>query len=866
MADSLKFKANIPRMGNEELAALQREPAKLPSIPVPSDEKSLREAVLALKRVIETREGGLGSIVEKAVTWRDLFASGAVGANIGGRFVTGSGDVVSVPPPSEPEMLTPPAPINVEASGGINVVVVTWSGTNYYGHSYAEIWRASEDNLSLAVMVGQAPGTMYVDWVNSGTYYYWVRFVNRANPPETGPFNGTTGTPGTAINDPQFYLDILTGQITEDQLWSSLNQRINLIDHPVTGLVTRTNQLAAQVDGAVAAIQQETEVRAEETGALFGQYTVKIDLAGHVSGYGLASTAPQGSDSAFSTFAVRADRFYVAPPAYVGPTAPTENYVGRVWVDTSVNPNVTRYWDGSGWQTTPVSGTVPFVVQTSPQVIDGQTVPAGVYIQSGFIADAAITNAKIRNATITDAKIVSLTASKLTAGSIGVNDYIQSTNFIPGSQGWKIYGSGSAELNNVTLRGNLAAGGYLQSTNYSPGVSGWRINSDGTAEFGASSIRGQLAASQINTNGLIIRDAGGNPIFGAGVNLEWTRINPSNGWLNSNISISAGQIWGIGVGEGTNVANSYIQINPTTGQIVGIGTGNGTTVANSSIQVSSVTGRIWGIGSGDGTVISNSSITIDPSTGELVGTGTPGVVVSNNKIQIDPTTGVITGIGTIGNGTKVDNTKITLNESSGQITLVGAGGGTFTTITANNRLWATYDANGNIIAGNVGTFINNAAIGTALIADATISTAKIRDAAISSAKIANASVGTLKIANQAITVPAIDQRTNSLSGSGSWQEAASVSFTLDEAGWVYVSASLAQQYNSGLRETRVRLIIGDWNSGTEAGGSGAYQMCYALSFAKNMPAGSHTAKLYWYAADSTVAAGDRTICLQAAKR
>ena len=671
MADSLKFKANIPRMGNDELAALQREPAKLPSIPVPSDEKSLREAVLALKRVIETREGGLGSIVEKAVTWRDLFASGAVGANIGGRFVTGSGDVISVPPPSEPEMLTPPAPIDVEASGGINVIVVTWGGTNYYGHSYAEVWRASEDNLSLAVMVGQAPGTMYVDWVNSGTYYYWVRFVNRANPPETGPFNGTAGTPGTAVNDPQFYLDILTGRITEDQLWSSLNQRINLIDHPTTGLVTKTNQLAAQVGGAVAAIQHESQVRATETGALFGQYTVKIDLAGHVSGYGLASTLPQGSDSAFSEFAIRADRFYVAPPAYVGPTAPTGNYVGRVWVDTSVNPNVTRYWNGSGWQTTPVSGTVPFVVQTSPQVVDGQTVPAGVYIQSGFIADAAITNAKIRNATITDAKIVSLTASKLTAGSIGVNDYIQSTNFISGSQGWRIYGNGSAELNNVLLRGNLAAGGYLQSTNYNPGVSGWRINSNGTAEFGAASIRGQLTASQINTNGLIIRDEYGNPIFGSGVNLDWSRINPNSGWLNSNISISAGQIWGIGSGSGTVVANSSITINPTTGEI--------------------------------------------------------------------------SGIGATGNGTKVDNTKITLSENSGQITLVNAGGGTFTTITANNRLWATYDANGNIIAGNVGTFMNNGAIGTALIADASISTAKIRDAAISSAKIADATISTAKI-------------------------------------------------------------------------------------------------------------------------
>jgi hypothetical protein len=112
-------------------------------------------------------------------------------------------------------------------------------------------------------------------------------------------------------------------------------------------------------------------------------------------------------------------------------------------------------------------------------------------MDAAFIKNGTITNAKIGNATIDDAKIANLSAGKITAGDISVGNYIQSTGFITGSAGWKIGGNG-------------------------------------VAEFAAASIRGQLTASQINSNGLSIRDTSGNIILNAGTGVFSGTTSASN--------------------------------------------------------------------------------------------------------------------------------------------------------------------------------------------------------------------------------------------------------------------------------------------------------------------------------------------------
>lgn len=184
-----------------------------------------------------------------------------------------------------------------------------------------------------------------------------------------------------------------------------------------TATTSQITTLQASVGTNTAAIQTEATVRASETGSLFAKYGVKVDLAGHVSGYGLMSTANNSVPE--SEFGVRADSFFVAPPSVSSSTAPSSNlYSGYAWIDTSVVPNVTKYWNGSTWVTTPPR--LPFIVQTTATTINGVSVPAGVYIDTAFIRDGTITNAKIGDATIDKAKIASVDAATITAGFLDV--------------------------------------------------------------------------------------------------------------------------------------------------------------------------------------------------------------------------------------------------------------------------------------------------------------------------------------------------------------------------------------------------------------------------------------------------------------
>jgi hypothetical protein len=156
-----------------------------------------------------------------------------------------------------------------------------------------------------------------------------------------------------------------------------------------TALSNSISTLTSTVNGNTAAISAEATTRASVDTGLLAQYTIKADVNGYVSGFGLASTANNATPS--SAFAVRADTLYIASPSGPG-----------------------------------VTPTMPFIVRTTPTTINGVTVPVGVYmvdsyIQNGTItnakiANAAIDNAKIADATIDNAKIANLDASKINAG------------------------------------------------------------------------------------------------------------------------------------------------------------------------------------------------------------------------------------------------------------------------------------------------------------------------------------------------------------------------------------------------------------------------------------------------------------------
>lgn len=274
-----------------------------------------------------------------------------------------------------------------------------------------------------------------------------------------------------------------------------------------------------------ATVQTEISTRATQTGELYAQYTVKTDVGGLVSGYGLASSANNAAPT--SAFGVQAGQFFVAPPAVAAATAPTAGlFKGYAWRDTTAN--VTKYWTGSAWSTSPQA--LPFVVQAVPQTINGFTVEPGIYADAAFFARLVATRGQIGLLAVDDARIADLSVSKLTAGSIAVGQFAQSTGYVAGSAGWRINGDGTAEFSGVVVRGTIfasqgAIGGwnigsnYLQSTTYVLGESGTRLNSDGTGQIGgvritANTVESHNFDSPTEPFGFRLRNNGANEFKG----------------------------------------------------------------------------------------------------------------------------------------------------------------------------------------------------------------------------------------------------------------------------------------------------------------------------------------------------------------
>ena len=243
---------------------------------------------------------------------------------------------------------------------------------------------------------------------------------------EQGSHSGNTnfdtgGGPYRFVGTAPFHIVAQEGGDDDETVLLGARQA-RLGDTSVQAIAKQVNTVSSTVDGNTASIQTQ----ATSINGLEAQYTVKIDNAGHVSGYGLASTVVDGTPVA--EFGVRADQFWVAPPAIASNSAPTTNlYPGKVWVDTSGSTDVTKYYTGGTWSTTPQN--LPFVVQATPTTLNGESVPPGVYIDAAYIKNGSITSARIGDAAIDDAKISDLSATKLTAGTIDASNIsISGTN------------------------------------------------------------------------------------------------------------------------------------------------------------------------------------------------------------------------------------------------------------------------------------------------------------------------------------------------------------------------------------------------------------------------------------------------------
>lgn len=275
------------------------------------------------------------------------------------------------------------------------------------------------------------------------------------------------------------------------------------ISSNATAITTVQSNLTAGDTALAAQVTTEATTRANVDGYLGAQYTVRVATTqgGRTvqGGFGISSTSAPGAGGTI-TMGVLANQFYIAAPSGSAPG---------------------------------VTDVLPFVVQTTDQVVNGVTVPKGVYMDAAYINNLTAMYARFGTLVADSIAAGSINAAHLTLGDGSIGGNLKSTNYVAGTSGWLLQPNGSAEFAAASIRGQLTASqiaawdltatrahlatasinsaliedlavtnqkisGDIQSDNFVAGSVGWRVQkSTGAAEFAAATIRGQLTTGQL---------------------------------------------------------------------------------------------------------------------------------------------------------------------------------------------------------------------------------------------------------------------------------------------------------------------------------------------------------------------------------
>jgi outer membrane murein-binding lipoprotein Lpp len=205
--------------------------------------------------------------------------------------------------------------------------------------------------------------------------------TSRVDQLSTAVWNGGNPNDGVALASADFASNINLAVFGDESDQSASANKIDTLQVVVQG--------ADGNGGIKSAIETTQDIVSGENG-LTSQYSVKVDNAGHVAGFGLSNTS-NDDGSPTSAFIIRADKFAIVNPSASDQTTNSP----------SNNTNVL----------------MPFAVQGEDQLDENGNVavPAGVYMDGAFIKNGTITTAQIKEATIDTAKIT----GQLSANRIG---------------------------------------------------------------------------------------------------------------------------------------------------------------------------------------------------------------------------------------------------------------------------------------------------------------------------------------------------------------------------------------------------------------------------------------------------------------
>jgi len=256
----------------------------------------------------------------------------------------------------------PSPPTNLTAQPqGSRSVLLRWTNPADIDFDHVEIYMSvpaepenPEDPLSVQAAIDAADNGLLAERIarTSGdtflvtglppqavTRFFWAKAVDTSG--NKSQFNAIPGTSASTEAEADYMVALLENKI---------------------GSSTLSQELAERIDGA-GDLGIVVQAQQEVIDGVLGKYTVKIDHNGYVSGYGLMSEENDGA--IISEFAVRADRFSIGSPS--GSTSELAT---------------------------------PFMVLSTPTVIDGTTFDPGVYMNSAMITKLTASQIDTRGLTV----------------------------------------------------------------------------------------------------------------------------------------------------------------------------------------------------------------------------------------------------------------------------------------------------------------------------------------------------------------------------------------------------------------------------------------------------------------------------------
>lgn len=253
--------------------------------------------VAALKQNVDQLTGATGSVLDRAVTLRDLLDEGVITVQSGSTTVGTGTSTVVVPSGGSsggsgvPSLTTAPTPSNLIARSTVKAVFLQWDIPLYANAGGVQVWRATSNALGLATQVGATIADMYVDTtsVAGTTYYYWVRAILDTG--DTGAFNavsGTSVTAGRVDNNTIEDLAVDTAKIADLAVSTAKIADANITTAKIASLAVDTGKIAnLSVTGAKianATIVTANIGNAQITDALIGGVIKSSDFDGTVTG------------------------------------------------------------------------------------------------------------------------------------------------------------------------------------------------------------------------------------------------------------------------------------------------------------------------------------------------------------------------------------------------------------------------------------------------------------------------------------------------------------------------------------------------------------------------------------------------------